>query len=170
MKIKTIKDRNYLNNIVQNMNNTKKMSSKLNNIDKKEHNYPQYKQNNNSLILNIKEKINTSNINNIIINENNININDLNITNNYSQLYDINIDNTIHKIIKMVTYAAKHGICLNNATAYLKYYPCLNCAKVLVLTNIKTIYYIENNLDKYSKNFRLVSILFTKNKINIKQI
>lgn len=48
---------------------------------------------------------------------------------------------TIHAEINAITDAAKRGISINGAEAYITHYPCLNCFKTLASSGIKHIYY-----------------------------
>jgi dCMP deaminase len=64
---------------------------------------------------------------------------------------------TVHAEQNAICFAAKNGITLDGAVAYINYYPCLNCAKLLVSSGIKKVYFHEN----YS-NDPLVSEICTK--------
>ena len=48
---------------------------------------------------------------------------------------------TIHAEINSITDAAKRGVSVDGATAYITHYPCLNCYKALASSGIKHIYY-----------------------------
>ena len=48
---------------------------------------------------------------------------------------------TIHAEINALLYCAKEGISVNNSTAYVTHFPCLNCTKALIQAGIKKIYY-----------------------------
>lgn len=50
---------------------------------------------------------------------------------------------TVHAEANAITYAAKNGIATNNATMYCTMSPCLECAKLIVNSGIKELYYIE---------------------------
>lgn len=51
---------------------------------------------------------------------------------------------TVHAEQNAISYAAKNGICLNNATAYITHYPCINCCKILISSGIKHIFYLKD--------------------------
>jgi len=48
---------------------------------------------------------------------------------------------TVHAEANAVTLAAKHGISVDGATAYINTFPCDNCFKILVAAGIKRIVY-----------------------------
>lgn len=48
---------------------------------------------------------------------------------------------TIHAETNAVADAASRGVKLENSTAYVTSYPCINCAKNLISAGIKNIYY-----------------------------
>ena len=48
---------------------------------------------------------------------------------------------TIHAEINAVTDAAKRGVSIDGAEAYVTHYPCLNCFKALASSGVKKIYY-----------------------------
>lgn len=51
---------------------------------------------------------------------------------------------TIHAEVNAITDAAKRGVSIENAIAYLTHYPCLNCFKALAASGIKKIIYFED--------------------------
>jgi len=51
---------------------------------------------------------------------------------------------TIHAEINAVTDAAKRGVSIDGAEAYVTHYPCLNCYKALASSGVKKIYYNTN--------------------------
>ena len=61
---------------------------------------------------------------------------------------------TIHAEQNAISDAAKRGVKLKNATAYVTHYPCINCFKLLVQSGIKIIKYQEDY-----KNDNFVSTL-----------
>jgi dCMP deaminase len=67
---------------------------------------------------------------------------------------------TVHAEQNSITDSAKRGVSLEGCTAYVTHYPCLNCAKLLVSSGIKTVRYKEDY-----KNDELVEYLF--NQVNI---
>lgn len=48
---------------------------------------------------------------------------------------------TVHAEQNAVSDAAKRGVNINGATAYITHYPCLRCAKLLAASGISEIYY-----------------------------
>ena len=48
---------------------------------------------------------------------------------------------TIHAEINAVTDAAKRGVSIDGAEAYVTHYQCLNCYKALASSGVKKIYY-----------------------------
>ena len=58
---------------------------------------------------------------------------------------------TIHAEINALLYCAKEGISVNNSTAYVTHFPCLNCTKALIQAGIKKIYYKNDyRVDEYA--------------------
>ena len=51
---------------------------------------------------------------------------------------------TIHAEQNAIIDCAKRGVSCNESVAYITHYPCLNCAKLLYASGIKTIYYIND--------------------------
>lgn len=61
---------------------------------------------------------------------------------------------TVHAEQNAISDAARRGISVQGATVYCTHFPCINCAKVLVSSGIKSIkYHLDYNNDQ------LVSIL-----------
>jgi dCMP deaminase len=48
---------------------------------------------------------------------------------------------TIHAEINAITDAAKRGVSIDDAVAYITHYPCINCFKALASSGVKKIYY-----------------------------
>jgi dCMP deaminase len=48
---------------------------------------------------------------------------------------------TIHAEINAITDAAKRGVSIDGAVAYITHYPCLNCFKALASSGVKKIFY-----------------------------
>lgn len=72
---------------------------------------------------------------------------------------------TIHAETNAITDASYRGIKLNNSTAYITHYPCINCAKNLISCGIKEIYYAEDY-----RNDELCKVLFDLGKVNISKL
>ena len=51
---------------------------------------------------------------------------------------------TIHAEQNAVTDCAKRGVSCDGATAYITHYPCYNCSKLLCVSGIKHIKYIND--------------------------
>lgn len=51
---------------------------------------------------------------------------------------------TIHAEQNAVSYAAKEGISLKGAIAYITHFPCVNCFKILISAGIEKVYYIDD--------------------------
>ena len=60
---------------------------------------------------------------------------------------------TIHAEQNAIADAAKRGVTLEGATAYVTHYPCINCFKLLVQSGIKVI--------KYQANYKNDNTVFT---------
>ena len=55
---------------------------------------------------------------------------------------------SIHSEAGAIAKAGKKGISLAGATAYVTCAPCMNCAKLLVVSGIVQVYYLDNHADK----------------------
>lgn len=51
---------------------------------------------------------------------------------------------TVHAEQNAITDAAKRGVSIGGATAYVTHYPCLNCAKLLASAGIEKIIYNQS--------------------------
>lgn len=75
---------------------------------------------------------------------------------------------TVHAEQNAIADAACRGTSVNDSTAYITHYPCINCFKILIASGIKTIYYLHDY-----NNDPVINILIQKNssititKINI---
>ena len=69
---------------------------------------------------------------------------------------------TVHAEQNSIADCAKRGISCANATAYITHYPCINCAKILASSGIKTIKYLNDY-----KNDELVSEILKSVNIEI---
>ena len=70
--------------------------------------------------------------------------------------------NAIHSEQNAVSDAAKRGVSINNATIYVTHFPCINCAKTIISSGIKTVKYKEEY-----KHDILVDELFKISGINV---
>lgn len=50
---------------------------------------------------------------------------------------------TIHAELNCICFAAKHGIATKGATLYVTYAPCLDCAKAIINSGIKEVFYLK---------------------------
>ncbi len=60
---------------------------------------------------------------------------------------------SIHSEAMAISLAAKKGISLKGGVAYITCAPCMNCAKLLVSSGIKQVYYLDEHGDKTSLIF-----------------
>lgn len=82
-----------------------------------------------------------------------------------SRVRDGHEQSTVHSEINAICHAAKEGISLDGAIAYITHYPCVNCFKSLVSSGIKQIKYNEDY-----KNDKFVDIMSKENNIPILKI
>ena len=80
------------------------------------------------------------------------------IRNNHEQ-------STVHAEQNAISYAAKKGIAVKDCNAYITHYPCINCAKILVASGIKNIYF-----HKDYKNDPMVYEILKDANINLNKI
>lgn len=58
---------------------------------------------------------------------------------------------TIHAEMNALLYCAKEGISVDNCSAYVTHFPCLNCTKALIQAGIKKIYFQNDyRIDDYA--------------------
>jgi len=72
---------------------------------------------------------------------------------------------TIHAEQNAICDAALRGVSLDNSSAYITHFPCLNCFKLLIASGIKQIKYLENY-----KNNNLVNEMAIENNIRLLKI
>jgi len=72
---------------------------------------------------------------------------------------------TVHAEQNAITDAARRGISLNGATAYVTHFPCIHCAKLLASAGIRAIKYRHDY-----KNDELVFEILKDTKISINKI
>tara|TARA_B110000503_G_C6992121_1_gene347795 strand:- start:291 stop:740 length:450 start_codon:yes stop_codon:yes gene_type:complete len=72
---------------------------------------------------------------------------------------------TVHAEQNAISDAARRGVSVNNATAYITHYPCINCAKILAASGIKKIVYHSDY-----KNDEIVNEIYKDTNIVIQQI
>lgn len=73
--------------------------------------------------------------------------------------------NEIHAEINCFGYASRFGIATDNCDLYVSISPCCNCAKTIIASGIKRVFYIE----KYDRDTTGIEIL-ENNNIECKQI
>lgn len=61
-----------------------------------------------------------------------------------SRLRDGHEQATVHAEQNAIADAARRGISVEGATAYITHFPCINCAKILASAGIRTIKYRHN--------------------------
>ena len=72
---------------------------------------------------------------------------------------------TVHAEQNAISDAAKRGISVQGATAYITHYPCVNCAKILISAGVRSIKY---NLDY--KNDSIVHELLIEAAVDVQQL
>jgi len=82
-----------------------------------------------------------------------------------SRVVDGHEQGTVHSEVNAVAHAAKEGISLDGAIAYITHYPCIHCFKTLISAGIIEIKYSDDY-----KNNELVKILADENNIKITKI
>lgn len=70
--------------------------------------------------------------------------------------------NAIHSEQNAVSDAAKRGVSIDNTTIYVTHFPCINCAKTIISSGIKTVKYKEEY-----KHDNLVDELFKISGVNV---
>ena len=71
---------------------------------------------------------------------------------------------TVHAEQNAISDAARRGVSLSGATAYITHFPCVNCAKILISAGIKAVKYLHdyNNDDIALRLFNDSNIEITK--------
>jgi dCMP deaminase len=66
--------------------------------------------------------------------------------------------------------AAKRGVSLDGCTAYINWYPCMDCGRALVQSGVTAIVCREVNMDheKYAADFRRAATLFAEAGIEVR--
>ena len=65
-----------------------------------------------------------------------------------SRLRDGHEQATVHAEQNAISDAARRGVSLDGATAYITHYPCINCAKIMAAAGIKAVkYHLDYNND-----------------------
>ena len=61
-----------------------------------------------------------------------------------SRIRDNHEQSTIHAEQNAISDAASRGVSVDDCTAYITHYPCINCFKILIASGIKNIIYLED--------------------------
>ena len=61
-----------------------------------------------------------------------------------SRLRDGHEQATVHAEQNAIADAARRGVSLDGATAYITHFPCINCAKILAAAGVATIRYLHD--------------------------
>ena len=69
---------------------------------------------------------------------------------------------TVHAEQNAIANAARNNACIKDCIAYITHYPCINCAKILASSGIKTIKYLNDY-----KNDELISEILKSVNIQI---
>jgi len=72
---------------------------------------------------------------------------------------------TVHAEQNAIADAAKRGVSVEGATIYITHFPCINCAKILAASGIRTVKFLHDY-----HNDPLVEILFKQANIGIEQL
>ena len=54
----------------------------------------------------------------------------------------------IHAEQNAISFAAKNGLSLKDCEIFVNYLPCLECAKIIIQSGIKAVYYLNDYVDK----------------------
>ena len=61
-----------------------------------------------------------------------------------SRIRDGHEQGTVHAEQNAITDAARRGISVEGATAYITHFPCLNCAKILAASGVRSVKYHQD--------------------------
>lgn len=61
-----------------------------------------------------------------------------------SRIRDNHEQSTVHAEQNAISDAASRGVSVNECTAYVTHYPCINCFKILLASGITNIIYLED--------------------------
>ena len=70
--------------------------------------------------------------------------------------------NTVHAEQNAIADAAKRGVSIDQSTLYVTHYPCINCAKMIIASGIKTVVYLNDY-----KCDEITNQLFQEAEVNI---
>lgn len=83
----------------------------------------------------------------------------------YTEHHTWSTINEIHGEMNAILFAGKNGISLQESTLYTLYSPCIQCAKAILTSGIKRVYYKHT----YKRNTDGIAFLH-KNQITIQQV
>lgn len=72
---------------------------------------------------------------------------------------------TVHSEQNAISDAARRGVSLNGATAYITHFPCVNCAKIMISSGIRAVKYLHDY-----NNDDIVFKLFAESNITIEKL
>jgi len=78
---------------------------------------------------------------------------------------DTHEQNTIHAEQNAISDAARRGVCIDKSAIYITHYPCINCAKYIISSGIKKVYYRHDY-----RNDELVAQLLGLSNIEVMKI
>jgi dCMP deaminase len=74
----------------------------------------------------------------------------------------------VHAEANGIAYAAKHGISLNESTAYCTLRPCMSCTKLLISAGVKEIVYVHE-YDRYPpETARAIDVFIAESGVKIR--
>lgn len=82
-----------------------------------------------------------------------------------SRLRDGHEQATVHAEQNAVSDAARRGVSLEGATAYITHFPCINCAKIMAAAGIRMIKYHHDY-----RNDEMVSAILAESGIGLEQL
>lgn len=82
-----------------------------------------------------------------------------------SRLRDGHEQATVHAEQNAISDAARRGVSLDGATAYITHFPCINCAKILAAAGIRSIKYHHDY-----RNDELVRAILEESGILLEQL
>ncbi len=72
---------------------------------------------------------------------------------------------TVHAEQNAISDAARRGVSLNGATAYITHFPCVNCTKLLISAGIKSVKYLHDY-----NNDEIALQLFKESSVSIEKL
>ncbi len=72
---------------------------------------------------------------------------------------------TVHAEQNAIADAARRGVSLNGATAYITHFPCINCTKLLIAAGIKCVKYLNDY-----NNDEIAMTLFKESGVSITKL